>query len=207
MRPMRRTQSERTAETRQRLIDATIVLLLEEGMNGATVLKICQRAEVTTGALQHQFGSKSGLMAEVIRQLFKPFVVPFETSTTGREPLKGRIDGLVERYWRIYGADTYFAIAEILLATRHDDDLMQLVSSYRDDRLRQLATFLPVEFDDVDLTEAEMLASAHMMLDFLRGYAVHRIYEQGDRLDNEALAKARAMMLQDFAPHHKPKRD
>ena len=45
----RRTQAERTAETRSKLIEATVECLIDHGYSGTTTLAVCRRAGVSHG--------------------------------------------------------------------------------------------------------------------------------------------------------------
>jgi TetR/AcrR family transcriptional repressor of bet genes len=49
---------------RQALIDATRRCMARDGVEGATVRRICEEAGVSGGLLRHHFGSKDALMAE-----------------------------------------------------------------------------------------------------------------------------------------------
>jgi len=63
------TQSERTETTRKALIDAGRVLFAERGYADVPVADIAALAQVTTGALYHQFGSKEELFRAVYAEL------------------------------------------------------------------------------------------------------------------------------------------
>lgn len=56
-------------ERRRRLVAATITLLTREGMAAASVRRISEEAGVPLGIVHYCFGSKRGLIAEVIREL------------------------------------------------------------------------------------------------------------------------------------------
>lgn len=199
----RRTQSERREQTRSALIDATIELLMERGMQGAAVQEICKRAGVTTGAIQHQFGSKTGLIAEVVETLFTSFADDIPATGEAHLSLQERVARVVDHYWSIYGGDRYFAVLEVLLATRHDASLMALVSQYRTRNLTALEERLPVEFPDVDLPASELKAAVQRMMDYLRGHALRRLYQVDAELDRLALDHARKMVLAEFEPGQK----
>ncbi len=65
----RRTQAERSATTRQALLDAGRALFAERGFAGAGQEEIVERAGVTRGALSHHFGTKQGLFLAVVQDL------------------------------------------------------------------------------------------------------------------------------------------
>jgi AcrR family transcriptional regulator len=59
---MGRTQAERKAETRRRLLDAAAQCFAAEGVEGVSVDAVAETAERTSGALYSHFGSKAGLL-------------------------------------------------------------------------------------------------------------------------------------------------
>ena len=67
--PTRRpTQAERTAAMKQRLIDAAISSLIENGYAHTTSVEVCRRAGVTRGALNHHFADLPALLIEVLER-------------------------------------------------------------------------------------------------------------------------------------------
>lgn len=63
----RRTQQERTAETRARLVAAARPLFARSGYASASTPELAAAAGVTRGALYHQFEDKRGLFTAVVR--------------------------------------------------------------------------------------------------------------------------------------------
>jgi AcrR family transcriptional regulator len=63
------TQAERTDTTRRALLSAGRALFQEHGYAGVGVDEICRRADVTSGALYHHFGSKAGLFRAIYDDL------------------------------------------------------------------------------------------------------------------------------------------
>ena len=61
-----RTQEQRSAETRARIIAAATECIAELGLRGATMGAIGERAGVSWGAIQHQFGEKGVLLDAVL---------------------------------------------------------------------------------------------------------------------------------------------
>jgi AcrR family transcriptional regulator len=60
------TQAERREETRARLIAAAATVFAERGVEGASVDAIAEEAGRTSGALYAHFGSKEGLLIELL---------------------------------------------------------------------------------------------------------------------------------------------
>lgn len=70
----RRTQAERTATTRARLLEAGRELFAAHGYADVSTQAVVEAAGVTRGALYHQFGDKAGLFAEVYEEVERGLV-------------------------------------------------------------------------------------------------------------------------------------
>jgi len=66
----RRTQAERTASTRARLLDATLECLCDLGYARTTTPEIARRAGLSRGAQLHHFPTKAELVTGAIEHLF-----------------------------------------------------------------------------------------------------------------------------------------
>src|ERR1041385_1513309 len=67
----RRTQEERSAATRARLLDATIACLSDLGYSRTTTTEIADRAGVSRGAQLHHFPTKAELVTTAVEHLFR----------------------------------------------------------------------------------------------------------------------------------------
>lgn len=65
-----RTQAERTALTRGRLLEAARSAFTARGYEAASLDVVCARAGCTKGALYHHFGSKAGLLVALVDDHF-----------------------------------------------------------------------------------------------------------------------------------------
>lgn len=63
------TQTERRAETRERLLHAAVELIAERGVDGASVDAIAERAGRTSGAVYDHFNGKDGLLFALVHDL------------------------------------------------------------------------------------------------------------------------------------------
>lgn len=67
----RRTQAERTEETRRRILDAAVEALASKGYAGLRTADVAARAGVSRGALTHHFPSRDELLVEVVTDVFR----------------------------------------------------------------------------------------------------------------------------------------
>jgi AcrR family transcriptional regulator len=114
----RRTQAQRTAETRARILAATVESILEVGLPRTTAAEISRRSGVTWGAAQHHFGSKDGILGAVLEDSFNRFAEGLNAAfeALGEEAsLDKRVDAFVDSAWEHFGGTYYRATFEILL--------------------------------------------------------------------------------------------
>ena len=69
MSSVRRSQAERSAATREALLDATIDCLIEEGYASTTTSRVAERAGLSRGAHLHHFQTRNALVAAAVEQL------------------------------------------------------------------------------------------------------------------------------------------
>jgi len=65
------TQAERSASSRQRLLDAALELLAEKGVQAASVAEIGARAGMSRAAVNFHFGSKDALLVAVVGRVIE----------------------------------------------------------------------------------------------------------------------------------------
>ena len=118
----RRTNAERSATTREKLIQATIDSLYEEGYSATTTVSVAARARVSRGAMLHQFPTRVAMLLAVAE-----FIV-VDHARLRRERL-AEYEGLKRFYaaadvsWSVHSRPSAIALLEIMMATRSDKDL------------------------------------------------------------------------------------
>jgi AcrR family transcriptional regulator len=111
----RRSQAERTAETRARIIDAVIESIADVGFPRTTAAEIAGRAGVTWGAVQHHFGGKDGILEAVLEHSFSRFAALVDPADVESEALEARVSHFVDRSWEHFRSPTYQSTLQILL--------------------------------------------------------------------------------------------
>ncbi|MFP5332840.1 MAG: TetR/AcrR family transcriptional regulator [Acidimicrobiia bacterium] len=123
MTAVRRTQEQRSATTRQAVLDATVTCLIDYGYRGTTTTAIQDRAGVSRGALTHQFPSKNALLAAAIVHLAEvradEMLAFARRSRASADPLEHGVRVL----WRTFKTDLFQAAIELWIASRTDDEL------------------------------------------------------------------------------------
>ncbi|MGH3630795.1 MAG: TetR/AcrR family transcriptional regulator [Sciscionella sp.] len=94
----RRTQSERRAESRKRLIEAAIEVLGTSGYAKATLAEIGKAAGLSRGLVTHHFGSKEACMQAVITAIRQDVAGEMARVGAAKRGL-GALDLLVDLYF------------------------------------------------------------------------------------------------------------
>jgi AcrR family transcriptional regulator len=120
----RRTQEERRARTRGRLLDATIESLIEEGYAGTTVRAITERAGVSPGAQTHHFPHRVDLVASAFERLAEQRIERYRS--LARELVGGRaerIRALLELLWEDFSSPLFTVAVKLWVAAAEDSEL------------------------------------------------------------------------------------
>jgi len=121
MATVRRSQAERSATTREALLDAAIDCLLDEGYANTTTSRVAERAGVSRGAHLHHFQTRAALVAAAIEQLarrrFAEFLEAMET--LGPVPVPEALDLL----WSHYAGPLFQGAIDLWADARTDAEL------------------------------------------------------------------------------------
>lgn len=123
----RRTQAERTAETQQALLDATIASLVEVGYARTTTRDIALRAGVSRGAQTHHYPTKNDLVVAAVERLFHTQTRRFADAFGALAPQRRTLDEALRLLWDIVNGPTFPAVLEVITASRTDADLRVVV--------------------------------------------------------------------------------
>lgn len=120
----RRTQAERSFQTRARVITAAALLLRTRGYNATTIHAIARASGVSLGAMQHHFPTKAQLMATVLRHYARQRARLYRQSVRGHTTTSDKLDALFRTIWIMVSENPEFIAAlEIELARRSDPEL------------------------------------------------------------------------------------
>jgi AcrR family transcriptional regulator len=91
---MARTQEQRRAETRSRLLAAAADQFARKGFHATSADAVASAADRTTGALYDHFGGKEGLLVALLEQWIEQTVVDLTAAMEGEPDLEARLGAL-----------------------------------------------------------------------------------------------------------------
>src|SRR5690348_14812765 len=106
-------RSRRREDTRQRLYEAAVALVAEQGFSATTVDDIAERAGVAKGTVYYNFPSKTALFEELLRHGVGLLTADFRAAVAGREP-RAAVAALVHA--QLAYIQRYQSFAQLLLS-------------------------------------------------------------------------------------------
>jgi AcrR family transcriptional regulator len=174
LKPLRRTQAERSATTRAALADATIDVLIEQGWAAVTAVEVCTRAGVTRGAFHHHYESLPHLLADALRRLYAQ--------------MDGRVQGvpndlaeLIDATWSALGNPRFKAVLEAWLAMANDPGLRAEIEPV----VAEFARLVTPEAMTAILTDEQRREEYLVARETLLGLALGRATNGGKPLGHE----------------------
>ncbi|HEY3713404.1 MAG TPA: TetR/AcrR family transcriptional regulator [Jatrophihabitantaceae bacterium] len=114
---------ERPAEvnaTRQRVIEAAIQCILEQGFYRASSNAIAERAGLSWGVIQYHFGSREALMLGVLQEGTGRLAHQLRAADIHGETLVERMEEYFDILAEYYESPDYLAFTQVLLNLSHD---------------------------------------------------------------------------------------
>ena len=190
--PSRRTNAERTAETRGRLIDAAVDTLYQWGYAATTTIAVADIAKVSRGAMLHHFPTRVDLLFAAAEHILT------DQRRLRREKLDVYSPG-PERFfaggdisWDVQKRPGTIALLEIMMASRSDVELAKrlkpLLQQIQDMR-QAAAEHLAADLGITDVATMRTLLRVHLAC--LRGLAIDLMFTQ----DPEDVEQARKLFL------------
>jgi AcrR family transcriptional regulator len=177
----RRTNSERSSETRRKLFDASISCLHEFGYAATTTAMVAERAGVSRGAMNHHFATKVDLMVAVVEYVYARDINMYRESLI-RIPQKDHMHRLLDLAWTMISGDGGQAVLHVMLAMQGDAELgvklppvIRVISEGSRQGLRDLAKAAGLK------NQAVIDASSVLHLAALRGLAIESIIAPGQK--------------------------
>jgi AcrR family transcriptional regulator len=171
----RRTNAERSAATRGRLIEAAVDILVREGYSSTTTIAVADVAKVSRGAMLHHFPTRTDMLIAVAEHLIKEQSRLRRMQPTSM-PLIERFLAANDLSWELQKQPVTMALLEIMMAGRSDPDLQTrlqpLVQQVLD--LRQVGALRLATALGIDETVTRRMVRVHLAC--LRGLAIDLMF-------------------------------
>ncbi|WP_278313773.1 TetR/AcrR family transcriptional regulator [Lolliginicoccus levis] len=190
-----RTQRQRSAEMRARLIDATIDCLRQGGYGYATTRNIAANAEVSLGALAHQFPGRIALIAAAIDEVGRRCVdelARLVQSIPAEDP--GRPGELLDAAWAIFDSDLFVVWIKVWTAAAENEELYAALAPVERKLSRAIAATVD-QLIPVGMPVDRWKARSSVVLAALRGVAFANALEPRDSTTADRWPIIRAELL------------
>jgi AcrR family transcriptional regulator len=148
----RRTNAERSATTRTKLLDAAVESLVELGYARTSTIEVARRAGVSRGAMLHHFPSKQSLLVAACDHSIERHADEVRAVVGAVPEGADRVDVVIDLLWGIMRGPTFAAPFELTAAARTDPELRPVVAAMglRIDSVLQAASdeLFPAHDDD-----------------------------------------------------------
>jgi AcrR family transcriptional regulator len=186
------TQVERRAETRAKLLDATVTSIVEHGLAATTSRRICDIAGVSSGAQTHHFPFRTDLLGAVIEHVSDQRIDALRaTASEFPEDRRQRLAALLDQWWADLNGPAFEVFVKLWVAAKDDRELhTRLVAAER--RMNSAIRDLHAEvIGDDPLKERIDLVAAT-----LRGLALMEQFEPRARRGRNRWPRLREQLLE-----------
>jgi len=192
----RRTQEERRAETRRKLIDATIQVLQARGAARMTMAEVAEKAGLTRGAIQYHFETPTELLKATVVEIAERMGGIIDIGALRQMDLGARIDALIDANWQAYTSGNYVAFLEIAIQGRIEPELGAVVrETLAEIELTRAETWTEL-FADTGRGREEIVAWRTALQVMARGLALSKMIAHQDAIVDPQVERFKAMLKQ-----------
>lgn len=120
-------QAQKSAATRDQILDAAVRCIVELGYSKTTTMKIAERAGLSRGATLHHFPSKLDIIRAAVDYLHEKRLRAFSKSVGSIPEGSDRIKAATEAYWAHATHPIFVAFFELSVAARTDKELSKIL--------------------------------------------------------------------------------
>jgi AcrR family transcriptional regulator len=161
-------QEERTRVMRQRLLEATVELLVERGWSGTSTTLVSKRAGVSRGAQLHHFPTKNDLVLAAVDHLSEVRGRELADAATNLPTGPRRTRAVLEMLAEHFTSPVFTAALELWVAARTDPNLLASLAPL-EQRIGRETHRRTVELLGVDETQPGVRELVQATLDLVRG--------------------------------------
>jgi len=178
--PQRRRQEDRVRDTREKILNATIEVLVRDGFRGVSLREVASVAEVSYGALVHHFAAKDDLTVAATAMVYEEAIARSQSAARNPDAVKNPVRAYIEDCLRVYFDWPFIAALEILMAARSDKPLLAKMLPVMERHRRTCDALWLEVFAASGMTDGQARLILNLTLNIVRGMGVNRMWKHDD---------------------------
>jgi AcrR family transcriptional regulator len=193
--PAHRTQEQRRAETRAKLLDAAVKSVLEVGYAQTTVRGVSELAGVSAGAQAHHFPRRVDLFGATIEHLIERRIEEARAhATPARGKPRDRFAALVDLVWADFSSPVFVVFVKLWVAAVDEPELYQRLALAERHVSRAIADLATEVVGDRPAT-ADIESAVLLVLSACRGHALIEHFEPHTHTRRDQWPRLRKALL------------
>jgi AcrR family transcriptional regulator len=196
----RRTNEERSATTRAKLLDATVTCLIERGYGGTTTTEIAKVAGVSRGAQLHHFPVKAELMGAAVEHVFVRRQEEFTEAFLALPAESDKVSAAIDLLWKNLQGGIFYAWLELVVASRSDPELRERLLSVCIKFDQDIQSLVRELFSPPEEISELLHSTGHLLFAAMEGLSTSQIVYGSRRPCGEILDVLKTMIQQAVMP-------
>ena len=185
---VRRTQEERSAEMRERILRSALDCITLNGLQRTSTHDIARIAEISRGALLHHFPTRATLLEAAYSTLLEEEISLIDTFSKQLTRDGSAIKQLVEFIHGRYSGPLFKVTLDYLSLARVDQEIMAAVVPGSREYVERLNLLWDKCLEDVAINSARKRSLMNQTLFLIRGMSFQGIWRQDDPYFNDILS-------------------
>ena len=183
----RRTQAERSEDTRQRVIEAAATVLRRRGYAGLRIDEVSRVAKVSRGAQQYHFPSKDRLVLATAAHLLQSGLERGRARAAAARDAADPFEAIIQDCIDFFLGPDFGVILDLVLASTKERGLRDEVYGFaRASRLDVEAAWLELLCDS-GLPRDKASKLLWLTISIVRGFSVRALWQRDEKLFRELL--------------------
>ncbi|NSY41009.1 TetR/AcrR family transcriptional regulator [Leisingera sp. ANG59] len=192
----RRTQDQRSTETRRLLLAATVQMLMDVGYANTSTSGIAKRAGVSRGAQTHHYPNKMALIVAATEEMFANFAAGIEALAADLRNGALDCDTFFDAVWKeVLRGDWFYSSLEIIVAARGDTELRQQLAPLILNLHKGLEATWSQTFVSVNPDVVTSRVALNLAMNVFRGMAVQAVLRRDDGYFREMLLALKTILV------------
>ena len=185
----RRRQKDRSRDAQERLLAATIDILMTRGYAGLTTKEVAKSSGLSNGALVHHFATKAELVVAATASVYEAAIQRGQRVAKSPEASQRPIEGFITDCLSVYFDWPFLVALEIIVLARTDEALRERILPVMDHYRRTTNELWLKVFEDAGMSPAQSWTVLNLTLNLIRGMAVNRMWSHDDKYYETCLSE------------------